>query len=145
MKRTILTIATTLLLSFMGLRAQECDTVSVFPWHADFGGGLGCWESTGNGSWTVSSAQTIICYLNSSVTTTGYMTITTPHLRLDCDSSGLRLWWKDKRNYMYPNLKVMVLGFAKIVGEPIGVKTVTSTYPTMTPHLQDTLILSDIS
>ena len=97
------------LMGLSGLRAQQCDTIDAFPWMANFSGGLGCWESTGNGSWTVSSAQTIICYLNSSVTTTGYMTITTPHLRLDCDSSGLRLWWKDKRNYMYPNLKVMVL------------------------------------
>jgi hypothetical protein len=108
MKKILLSVLMGLM-GLSGLRAQQCDTIDAFPWMANFSGGLGCWESTGNGSWTVSSAQTIICYLNSSVTTTGYMTITTPHLRLDCDSSGLRLWWKDKRNYMYPNLKVMVL------------------------------------
>lgn len=96
------------LMGLMGLRAQQCDTIDAFPWMPNLSS-LSCWEITGNGSWMVSSAQTIICYLNSGVTTTGYMTITTPHLRLDCDSSGLRLWWKDKRNYMYPNLKVMVL------------------------------------
>jgi hypothetical protein len=108
MKKILLSVLMGLM-GLSGLRAQQCDTIDAFPWMANFSGGLGCWESTGNGSWTVSSAQTIICYLNSSVTTTGYMTITTPHLRLDCDNSGLRLWWKDKRNYMYPNLKVMVL------------------------------------
>ena len=93
----------------LGLRAQTCDTIGSFPWEADFSGGLGCWQQSGNGYWTAANSQAIYGQLNSGVTSTGYITITTPVLQFGNSTTGLRLWWKDQRNYMYPNLRVMVL------------------------------------
>ena len=91
----------------MGLRAQQCDTIDAFPWMPNLSS-LSCWEITGNSMETASNEQVIFCYRGSNAATS-YVIITTPHLRLDCDSSGLRLWWKDQRNSSTPNLKVMVL------------------------------------
>lgn len=88
--------------------ASECDTISTFPWEAYFGRGLGCWSQSGPGYWTVDSPQSVYATLNSNVSSAGFVTLTTPPLRLDCDSTGLRLWWKDRRTVLYPNLKVMV-------------------------------------
>lgn len=94
------------LMGLSGLRAQQCDTIDAFPWMANFSGGLGCWQQSGPGYWTVANAQAVYGQLN--VSSTNYITLTTPALRLDTDSTGLRLWWKDQRNYMYPNLIVIV-------------------------------------
>lgn len=94
------------LMGLSGLRAQQCDTIDAFPWMANFSGGLSCWQQSGPGYWTVANAQAVYGQLN--VSSTNYITLTTPALRLDTDSTGLRLWWKDQRNYMYPNLIVIV-------------------------------------
>ena len=94
------------LMGLSGLRAQQCDTIDAFPWMANFSGGLGCWQQSGPGYWTVANAQAVYGQLN--VSSTNYITLTTPALRLDTDSAQLRLWWKDQRNYMYPNLIVIV-------------------------------------
>lgn len=90
-------------------QSQQCDTISTFPWEANFSSNFSCWPQSGNGYWTAANAQAVYGQLNSGVTSTGYITLTTPAIRLDCDSSGLCLWWKDQRNYFYPNLKVIVL------------------------------------
>ncbi len=99
--------------ALMGLMCNQalaqCDTVSAFPWEANFSNGLGCWQQSGNGYWKVANAQAVYGLLNHGVTSTGYTTLTTPAIRLDCDSTGLRLWWKDQRSYFYPTLKVIVL------------------------------------
>ncbi len=108
MKRTILAVMMCCMAG-LGLRAQTCDTISSFPWEANFSGGLGCWQQSGNGYWTAANSQAIYGQLNSSVTSTGYITITTPVLQFGNSTTGLRLWWKDQRNVLYPNLRVMVL------------------------------------
>ena len=108
MKRIILAVVMCCMAS-LGLRAQQCDTIRSFPWEANFSGGLGCWQQSGNGYWTAANSQAIYGQLNSGVTSTGYITITTPVLQFGNSTTGLRLWWKDQRNYMYPNLRVMVL------------------------------------
>ena len=80
MKRIILAVVMCCMAS-LGLRAQQCDTIRSFPWEANFSGGLGCWQQSGNGYWTAANAQAIYGQLNSGVTSTGYITITTPVLQ----------------------------------------------------------------
>ncbi len=108
MKRIILAVVMCCMAS-LGLRAQQCDTIRSFPWEANFSGGLGCWQQSGNGYWTAANSQAIYGQLNSGVTSTGYITITTPVVQFGNSTTGLCLWWKDQRNYMYPNLRIMVL------------------------------------
>ena len=101
-----------MLAALMGVsmaQSPACDTIGSFPWEADFSGGLGCWQQSGNGYWTAANSQAIYGQLNSGVTSTGYITITTPVLQFGNSTNNLRLWWKDQRNVMYPNLRVMVL------------------------------------
>lgn len=90
-------------------QTPACDTIGSFPWEADFSGGLGCWQQSGDGYWTAANAQAIYGQLNTGTGRTGYTTITTPVLQFGPSVDGLRLWWKDQRNVMYPNLRVMVL------------------------------------
>ena len=108
MKRIILAIVMCCMAS-LGMQAHQCDTIRSFPWEADFSGGLGCWQQSGNGYWTAANSQAIYGQLNSGVTSTGYITITTPVVQFGNSTTGLCLWWKDQRNYMYPNLRIMVL------------------------------------
>ncbi len=104
-------LSLSILMGLMGYQAQAqtCDTISAFPWKANFSSNFSCWQQSGNGHWTSVNGQDVWGVLNGSGSTTGYITLTTPYIRLNCDSTGLRLWWKDQRNVMYPNLRVMVL------------------------------------
>ena len=109
MKKTCILLMLATLMGASMAQSPACYTISTFPWEADFSGGIGCWEQRGNGYWTAANAQSIYGQLNSGVTSTGYITITSPVLQFGNSTNGLRLWWKDQRNYMYPNLRVMVL------------------------------------
>ena len=109
MKKTCILLMLATLMGASMAQSPACDTISTFPWEADFSGGIGCWEQSGSGYWTAANALSIYGQLNSGVTSTGYITITSPVLQFGNSTNGLRLWWKDQRNYMYPNLRVMVL------------------------------------
>ena len=109
MKKTYIFLLFAALMGMANAQNPACDTIRSFPWEADFSGGLGCWQQSGNGYWTAANSQAIYGQLNSGVTSTGYTTITTPFLQFGNSTSNLRLWWKDQRNVMYPNLRVMVL------------------------------------
>ena len=110
MKKTTLLGITLLLLMGIKAQAQQCDTISTFPWEADFNDNFSCWAQSGSGGiWYVSNSQAIWGELYSGGTTPRYINIATPHVRLDSASTTMCLWWKDQRNYMYPNLRVVVL------------------------------------
>ena len=109
MKKTYILLLFAALMGMANAQSPACDTIDSFPWEAEFSGGLGCWAQSGNGYWTAANSQAIYGQLNSGVTSTGYITITTPVLQFGNSTSNLRLWWKDQRNVMYPNLRVMVL------------------------------------
>ena len=109
MKKTYIFLLFAALMGMANAQNPACDTIGSFPWEADFSGGLGCWQQSGNGYWTAANSQAIYGQLNSGVTSTGYITITTPVLQFGNSTNNLRLWWKDQRNVMYPNLRVMVM------------------------------------
>ena len=76
MKKTCILLMLATLMGASMAQSPACDTISTFPWEADFSGGIGCWEQSGNGYWTAANAQSIYGQLNSGVTSTGYITIT---------------------------------------------------------------------
>ena len=111
MKKTLFFVMM-FLMGFNSIPAQttdsiECQVITDHPWYMDFGSNdYYCWQTVGGGGWG----------LHHSLGATGIVpnggfdakTISSPAVVLPVDSSGLRLYWKDKRLQHTPTYNVMV-------------------------------------
>ncbi|MBO7101021.1 MAG: choice-of-anchor J domain-containing protein [Bacteroidales bacterium] len=114
MKKILLSVLMGLM-GLSGLRAQQCDTVRLFPWDNDFYSDFGCWEQLGDSSslWQPNADN------NYNFENAAYITapcdsaadgcvLVSPALALPADTAGMRLSFKTRRVGTAAQLRVLV-------------------------------------
>lgn len=78
------------------VKVVECGTVTANPWIVDFSTDYDCWRNIGQTDWGYSTENGTrpIIYATAY---NKHHTIVSPAVQLPADSTGLRLYWQDKR------------------------------------------------
>lgn len=91
------------------VKVVDCGgVVTAHPWLVDFSTDFDCWRNLGNANWNYGLENNTLPF----VSATGYdkhYILVSPAVQLPADSTGLRLYWRDKRYSMgNQNYRVLV-------------------------------------